>query len=127
MVSLGFLLLCAITFLAAFLLFQIELIIAKLFLPGYGGSYLVWGACVVFFQAILLAGYVFVHRLIEYKGITAYRRIHIVLLLLPFLFFPGTGLSIPNHAGTLPLSLWYGSVLLFVCHKKPKQPSLTPQ
>ncbi len=51
MILLGF-----ITFLSAFLLFQIELIVAKLFLPVYGGSYLVWGACVVFFQAGLLAG-----------------------------------------------------------------------
>ena len=54
-----------ITFLSAFLLFQIELIVAKLFLPSYGGSYLVWGACVVFFQGALLAGYVLSHRLIE--------------------------------------------------------------
>ncbi|MBI4308908.1 MAG: fused MFS/spermidine synthase [Candidatus Omnitrophica bacterium] len=98
-------LLCAITFLAAFLLFQIELIIAKLFLPAYGGSYLVWGACVVFFQAILLAGYVFAHRLIEHKGTGAYLKIHAVLLLLPFLFFPGTAIQIQNHAGTLPLVL----------------------
>ena len=30
-----------ITFISAFLLFKIELIIAKMFLPNYGGSYLV--------------------------------------------------------------------------------------
>jgi len=47
-------LLHAITFLAAFLLFQIELIVAKALLPVYGGSYAVWGACLVFFQAFLL-------------------------------------------------------------------------
>ena len=51
-------------FLSAFLFFQIELIVAKMLLPLYGGSYEVWGACIVFFQAALLAGYVFLHKVI---------------------------------------------------------------
>ena len=38
-----FWLLRAVTGISAFLLFQIELIISKIFLPHYGGSYLVWG------------------------------------------------------------------------------------
>ena len=37
-----------ICFLASFLLFQIEMIMGKIFLPNFGGSYLVWGACMVF-------------------------------------------------------------------------------
>ncbi|MBP6343098.1 MAG: hypothetical protein KA403_04120, partial [Candidatus Omnitrophica bacterium] len=57
-----------ITFLSAFLLFQIELIVAKLFLPNYGGSYLVWGACVVFFQAVLFLGYFFAQYAIDRWG-----------------------------------------------------------
>src|SRR3990167_9332151 len=77
------------TFLSAFLLFQIELIIAKTFLPHYGGSYFVWGACVVFFQAFLLLGYVFAHYAIAKWGVGRYRFIHIALLLIPLLFFPG--------------------------------------
>jgi hypothetical protein len=82
-----------ITFLAAFLLFQIELIIAKILLPHYGGSYLVWGACVVFFQAILLLGYVFSHYAIGKWGIIRYRVAHLILLLIPLLFFPGRPLA----------------------------------
>ena len=82
------LLLNVITFIAAFLLFQIELIIAKMFLPNYGGSYLVWGACIVFFQATLLLGYVFTHGVIQKIGMEKYRKVFIALLLAPLLLFP---------------------------------------
>ncbi len=88
------LLLHAITFLAAFLLFQIELIVAKRLLPVYGGSYFVWGACLVFFQAFLLLGYVFVHEAVRRWGIRVYRKIQLSLIFLPFLFFPGQALRV---------------------------------
>jgi spermidine synthase len=99
----SFILLSSITFLSAFLLFQIELIMAKLLLPIYGGSYLVWGACVVFFQGILLAGYLFAHHFISQKTISKYLKIHIFLLLLPFLFFPGRMLQVSNQESSLLL------------------------
>src|SRR5271168_4257957 len=76
------------TFLSAFLLFQIELIIAKLFLPNYGGSYLVWGACIVFFQAVLLTGYIFTHAFLQRLGMSFYLKVHLFLLFIPLLFFP---------------------------------------
>ncbi len=87
-------LLHTITFLAAFLLFQIELIIAKKLLPVYGGSYFVWGACLVFFQAFLLLGYVSVHCAVQKWGARVYRKIQLLLVFLPFLFFPGHVLGI---------------------------------
>jgi hypothetical protein len=93
----------AITFLSAFLLFQIELIIAKLFLPNYGGSYLVWGACVVFFQAALLFGYFFAQFCLDRWGMERYRKIHVALVLLPFLFFPGRDLVVHYSQNQLPL------------------------
>lgn len=93
----------SITFISAFLLFQIELIIAKLFLPNYGGSYLVWGACVVFFQAILFLGYLFAQYAIDRWGIELYRKIHLALVFIPFVFFPGRGLSIDPAQGQWPL------------------------
>ncbi len=99
----GFILLSAITFVSAFALFQIELIAAKLFLPIYGGSYLVWGACVVFFQAILFLGYISAHYLISRYGIASYLKIHAVFLLIPLLFFPGHAIHLPQHTGHLPL------------------------
>src|SRR3990167_2036624 len=94
-----------VTFLAAFLLFQIELIIAKMFLPHYGGSYLVWGACVVFFQAVLLLGYVFSHYAIGRGGMARYRFIHFILLFMPLLFFPGRSLVVPYGESQIPLAL----------------------
>jgi hypothetical protein len=96
-------LLNVITFLSAFLLFQIELIIAKIFLPNYGGSYLVWGACVVFFQAALLLGYFFAQYFIDRWGMARYRTMHLALVLLPFLFFPGRELVVAYSGDQLPL------------------------
>ena len=55
-------------FFPPFYCFRLNLIIAKLFLPNYGGSYLVWGACIVFFQAVLLAGYIFAHTFLRRLG-----------------------------------------------------------
>lgn len=105
MPAFGFGLIAAVTFLSAFLLFQIELIIAKLFLPAYGGSYLVWGACVVFFQFVLLVGYVFAHLGITRLGIKKYLWVHLALFFVPFLFFPGRDIQVHAHTGTLPLML----------------------
>ena len=105
-------LLRAVTGISAFLLFQIELIIAKMFLPHYGGSYLVWGACIVFFQAALLAGYLFAHGLIPRCGVRRYRRGHLFLILLPLLFFPGRPLAVEPPGCSLPLAL---DVFLRLC------------
>jgi hypothetical protein len=48
-------------FLGAFLLFQLQPMIAKLILPWFGGSAAVWTACMLFFQTALLAGYAYAH------------------------------------------------------------------
>ena len=48
-------------FLGAFLLFQVEPILAKQIHPWFGGSAAVWTICLVFFQTGLLAGYLYAH------------------------------------------------------------------
>jgi len=98
-------LLIILTFLSAFLLFQIELVIAKLFLPNYGGSYLVWGACIVFFQAVLLSGYVFAHWLLRRLGTSGYLKLHLWLLFIPLLFFPLRDFHLSFTGNSLPLVL----------------------
>ena len=49
--------------LAASLIFFVEPMFAKMVLPLLGGSPAVWNTCVVYFQAVLLAGYVYAHLL----------------------------------------------------------------
>ena len=101
----------SIIFLSAFLLFQIELIVSKILLPDFGGSYLVWGSCVVFFQAVLFLGYFISYYLLRKIGIKRLKSVYLLLFLLPLLGFPGRGfpaiqsvnLSIPLVANVF----WY--------------------
>src|SRR5689334_8345048 len=50
-------------FLSAFLLFEVQPVIAKMILPWFGGSSAVWSTCMLFFQIVLLLGYVYAHVL----------------------------------------------------------------
>ncbi|MEN9316451.1 MAG: hypothetical protein RIS35_2844, partial [Pseudomonadota bacterium] len=44
---------------AAFLLFLLQPVVARLLLPGFGGSAAVWTTCLAFFQVALVAGYAY--------------------------------------------------------------------
>ena len=75
------LLLYALTiFLSAFLLFQVQPIIAKIILPWFGGSAAVWTTCLLFFQMALLGGYLYAHGSIRYLPPVWQQRVHIGLL-----------------------------------------------
>src|SRR5258708_34044786 len=50
-------------FLSAFLLFLVEPVAARQLLPALGGSSAVWLPCLVFFQTMLLLGYLYAPRL----------------------------------------------------------------
>src|SRR5712692_7589074 len=71
----------ATIFLSAFLLFQVQPLIAKVILPWFGGSAAVWTVCMLFFQVLLLCGYVYSHAYVRLR-IPARRHIHIALLAL---------------------------------------------
>ena len=43
-------------FASAFLLFQVQPLIARYILPWFGGAPSVWSTCMLFFQLVLLAG-----------------------------------------------------------------------
>jgi hypothetical protein len=49
--------------LSAFLLFEVQPVIAKAILPWFGGSSAVWSTCMLFFQLVLLLGYIYAHLL----------------------------------------------------------------
>ncbi len=57
----------AITILVgAFLLFEVQPVIAKIILPWFGGSAAVWTTCLLFFQLVLLLGYLYSHAVVRY-------------------------------------------------------------
>lgn len=77
-------------FLGAFLLFQVQPIIAKYLLPWFGGVPSVWTTCMLCFQGLLLAGYGYAHVLASRMTPRTQRRVHAAalgasLLLLAFL------------------------------------------
>src|ERR1017187_4737595 len=53
--------------LSSFLLFEVQPVIAKMILPWFGGSSAVWSTCMLFFQLVLLLGYVYAHTLNKLK------------------------------------------------------------
>ena len=54
-----------VIFLGAFLLFQVQPVIARYILPWYGGSPSVWTTCMLFFQLGLVLGYGYAHLLVS--------------------------------------------------------------
>jgi hypothetical protein len=71
----------ATMFLSAFLLFLIQPMIGKFILPWFGGAPAVWTTCLLFFQALLLAGYAYAHGLATTWPLRRQARVHIVLLM----------------------------------------------
>src|SRR5580693_879250 len=67
-------------FLSAFLLFQVQPLIAKFILPWFGGSAAVWSAALLFFQLLLLGGYLYAHILIRYLKPKQQLALHATLL-----------------------------------------------
>src|SRR5436305_270654 len=80
------LLLFAVTlFTSATLLFLVQPMIGKMLLPYLGGTPAVWNTCMVFFQALLLAGYGYAHATTAWLGVRRQAAVHLAVLLLPFL------------------------------------------
>jgi spermidine synthase len=81
-----------VIFLSAFLLFQVQPVIARTILPWYGGSPAVWTTCLLFFQMGLLGGYAYAHSLVTF--LREKRKwqimIHLSLLGIAFCLLPIT-------------------------------------
>ncbi|CAN7214142.1 fused MFS/spermidine synthase [Bosea sp. LjRoot90] len=82
-------------FLSAFLLFGIQPMFTKLVLPKLGGSPAVWSTAMVFFQAMLLAGYAYAHWLVSRFSVRRAALIHITVMAVVL----GTSLPIGITAG----------------------------
>src|SRR6516225_3805291 len=66
---------------SAFLLFQVQPVIAKIILPWFGGSAAVWTTCLLFFQMVLLLGYLYAHATVRYLKPRVQMLVHAALLL----------------------------------------------
>jgi spermidine synthase len=123
-------------FLSACLLFFIEPMVGKMMLPLLGGTPAVWNTCMVFFQAILLAGYAFSHWSTSWLGSRRQARLQLAVLALPFLSFainaamfsgllsPNDRLILGNEGNPIPalllvLTLSVGLPMFVVCTSAP--------
>src|SRR3954469_15614571 len=82
-------LLYALTILvSAFLLFQVQPVIAKIILPWFGGSAAVWTTCLLFFQMVLLLGYLYAHAVVRYLRPRMQMILHCSLLAISAITLP---------------------------------------
>ncbi len=66
-------------FLSAFLLFSVQPMFTKMVLPALGGSPGVWSVAMVFFQALLLGGYLWAHILTRTLSLRLAVGLHLLL------------------------------------------------
>src|ERR1700730_7173484 len=75
-------------FLSAFLLFQVQPLLAKIILPWFGGGAGIWITSLVFFQITYLLGNLYAHWLLRHPSSPWTSRIHVGLLALSFASLP---------------------------------------
>src|ERR1700683_5204349 len=92
-------------FFSAFLLFQVQALIAKIILPWFGGGEAVWIVCLLFFQIVLLLGYLYAHFLTQFVPAGAQPWVHAGAVLVSFAALPifPEGSWVPQRAGE---ALW---------------------
>lgn len=106
----------AAIFLNATLLFSVQPLFTKLVLPLLGGSPAVWNTCLLFFQTLLLAGYLYAHLSARWLRPRVQVGLHLALLgsailVLPFHIPeswshpPGTALPVGWLLGLLTVAL----------------------
>src|SRR5882762_3830673 len=67
-------------FLGAFLLFAVQLLLGRYFLPWFGGTPAMWTTCMFFFQTLLLAGYLYSHAVTSLLSPRTQRQVHAMAL-----------------------------------------------
>ena len=101
-------------FTSAALLFWVQPLVAKMLLPLLGGAPAVWNTCMVFFQALLLAGYAYALLLSQRFSLKNQAILHALLLLaagfvLPFTLSNRVLASVPTQSSPIG---WVLSTLL---------------
>ena len=98
-------------FLSAFLLFQIQPMIARLILPWFGGTAAVWTTCMMFFQTALLLGYLYAHLIRKVCPPKIAFGVHFVVLLVAAILTSVTPPDSLKPAGDENLTLAIVTVL----------------
>ena len=75
-------------FCSAMLMFCIQPLAGKWLLPIFGGTPQVWNTCMIFFQAILFVGYMYVHFAGRLLGLKGQAIFHGVLIVIAAVIFP---------------------------------------
>jgi spermidine synthase len=99
---------------AASLLFTVEPMVAKMLLPIYGGSPMVWNTSMLFFQVALLLGYTYAHFSQRLLGIRWQPLVHIPLVIAPLLVLPIVLPSWSEAGESTPVAPWLLLVLMAV-------------
>ncbi|MGB6228899.1 MAG: fused MFS/spermidine synthase [Litorimonas sp.] len=75
-------------FLSAVLLFSVQPMFTKLILPLLGGASNVWNTAMVFFQAMLLGGYIYAHLTSKYLSLRGQIGLHCAVTAIGLAFLP---------------------------------------
>ena len=89
---------------SAFFLFLIQPLLAKQILPWFGGTAAVWSVCLVFYQGVLLGGYLYAHALARFLSLRQQAYFHLGVLGLSVLSLPIglSGIGQPSLDGSNP-------------------------
>jgi hypothetical protein len=114
-------------FAGAFLSFSLEPMVGRMILPRFGGAPAVWTTAMLFFQAMLLAGYAYAHLATAWLGTRRTTVLHLVVVLLALLSLPvvvpadwtptAEGSPVPCLLGYL--LRYVGSPFLVICAGTP--------
>ncbi|HBY63382.1 MAG TPA: hypothetical protein DEH78_26460, partial [Solibacterales bacterium] len=102
-------------FTGAFLLFQVQPVIARIILPWFGGTAAVWTTCMLFFQAVLVLGYAYAHEVtrrwtLRQQAVRHGALLLVAVLTLPILPGESWNPTTPDHPAAKILLLLAGNV-----------------
>lgn len=81
-------------FTSASLLFFVQPLFTRIVLPSIGGASAVWTTAMLFFQSVLIAGYLYAHVVTKYLAIRWQVTLHLCLWAVALLFLP---LALPQN------------------------------
>ncbi|KAB7648505.1 fused MFS/spermidine synthase [Polymorphobacter fuscus] len=94
----------------SFLLFLIQPMFARMVMPRLGGSSSVWNVAMLFYQAVLLGGYLYAHAL-QRLALRQQIALHLTLFLAAGLTLPVAAATWLPDPGTTPPALWLLALL----------------